>query len=332
MHKTLNRLFFLFVTKTFLNQVIIPYYHLISDEDVVHIKNLYNFKNQKQFEEDLDFLLKYFKPITLLDLIENIKNQSPIPTNTFLLTFDDGLREVYDNIAPIVLRKGIPATFFITTAFLDNRELAYDHKASLLVEALKKPVSITCKNQIQKILEKNNLNNGNIASLILSIRYPQKSLIDEIAESMNIDFQEFLNTRQPYLTSDQIKKLLEQGFTLGAHSIDHPYYNAISLEQQLTQTIESVKTVREKFSLHYGAFAFPHHDNGVSVTFFEQVKKSRLIDITFGTNCLLTDCIHTNFQRINFEKSLNSADQILNYETIRKFYKNLKGQGQIRRI
>ena len=42
---------------------VLPFYHTISDQDVPHIKNLYQPKKTKDFIKDLDFLLKHFNPI-----------------------------------------------------------------------------------------------------------------------------------------------------------------------------------------------------------------------------------------------------------------------------
>ena len=37
---------------------IYPFYHAVSDEELIHIKHLYKVRTVKEFERDLDFLLK----------------------------------------------------------------------------------------------------------------------------------------------------------------------------------------------------------------------------------------------------------------------------------
>ena len=44
------------------------------------------------------------------------------------------MREATSVIAPICREKGVPATFFLTTGFLDNRALGDRHLASLLLQ------------------------------------------------------------------------------------------------------------------------------------------------------------------------------------------------------
>jgi len=67
-----------------------------------------------------------------------LKNGQPLTRQSFFLSFDDGLREPLDIIAPILKQKGVPATFFVNTATLDNLEMLYRHKASLLVDHVRR--------------------------------------------------------------------------------------------------------------------------------------------------------------------------------------------------
>src|SRR5687767_2369317 len=110
-----------------------PFYHLVSNEDVPHIKHLYSFKNVHQFRKDLDVLLKNFIPIDLPDLSKIVREGS-MKKNGFFLSFDDGLSECYHVIAPILKEKGVPATFSINSAFVDNKNLFYRYQASIIIE------------------------------------------------------------------------------------------------------------------------------------------------------------------------------------------------------
>ena len=117
---------------------VFPIYHMISDEDVSYVKHLYSYKNVKSFTADLDFFLKYYKPIDLTTLLISVKEKTELPKHSFLISFDDGFKELYDIVVPILKQKGIPATFFINKCFIDNKEMFYRNKASLLIEHFSK--------------------------------------------------------------------------------------------------------------------------------------------------------------------------------------------------
>jgi len=123
-----------FLKKTSQVSTLLPYHHTVSDRELLHIKHLYAFKSISQFKSDLDYLLKNFVPISPEQLVEKVNRDEQKRDNTFLLTFDDGLRECEEIIAPILKEKGVPAIFFINPAFIDNKELFYRFKISLVIE------------------------------------------------------------------------------------------------------------------------------------------------------------------------------------------------------
>ncbi len=310
-------------------KLIIVYYHVVSDEDVPHVSHLYKYKSISQFTADLEFLLEYYTPRGLLDVIKMIRSDH-LDSNSLLITFDDGFREIYDVIAPILLSKGIPATFFLSGAFIDNQDLCYEQKASLLIEKLKNGTSPIAEKMVAEILKKMGLSNySQLPDGILQIEYSQRKILDTIGDVLQIDFNQYLYEKRPYLTSAQVMELIGNGFTIGAHSVDHPYYSELSLEDQLTQTLASVQQIRDKFNLDYGAFAFPHNDTGVTQDFFKRINESRLVDITFGTGGMLDGRLNSHRQRISLENPLLSAKEILSWQYLRRVYRNSKGKKEI---
>src|ERR1700754_987189 len=117
-------------------EVVSPFHHLVSDEPVPYIEKLYAFKNSRQFEADLDFFLRHFHPFSLEEVIRQVQSGRPFEKKGFLICFDDGLRQVYETAAPILLRKGVPAALFINSAFVDNKDVFYNFKKGLLLDCL----------------------------------------------------------------------------------------------------------------------------------------------------------------------------------------------------
>ena len=302
-------------------KLVVFYYHVVNDEDVPHIRHLYKYKGTKQFSDDLDFLQRNYSPIGLPDVIGWVRGKKDLQPNCLLLTFDDGFREIFDVIAPILLEKGIPATFFISSAFLDNKELCYEHKASLLVEKICQGISPGTKEAIKEILEKNDIFFSSLAEGILGVGYKRRGALDKVSEILLVDFKEYLAEKRPYLTLGHVKSLIDRGFTIGSHSIDHPYYSALSLAEQMEQTIVSVKDIRETFGLDYGAFAFPHNDTGVIPEFFKSVQESGLVDITFGTGGMLDGALPSHRQRISLEKPVLPARELIAWQYMRRLYR-----------
>lgn len=299
-------------------RLIIPYYHMVSDEKVIHVSNLYSYKGIREFTEDLDFLLKYFLPIGLDDLLKAINREIGLARYSFHLTFDDGFRELYDIVAPILIKKGIPATFFVNSAFIDNKSLCYEHKASILAEKIKEGIPHSLSDAISGLLKSKGMDGTDLSSSIVSITYSRKEVLDELVVQMNVDMDGYLSERKPYLDSTQIVGLIGKGFTVGSHSIDHPLYANIGFDEQVRQTLESTRWTRETYRLDYGAFAFPHMDKNVEERFYAKIRESGLVDISFGTGGMINRRFSRHQQRFSLEKPLLPAESIINIQYAKK--------------
>jgi peptidoglycan/xylan/chitin deacetylase (PgdA/CDA1 family) len=314
---------FEFVNKFDRSELLVVYYHIVNDDPVPHIKHLYQHKDTRQFCDDLDFLASKYTPINIIEAIQWVNGKASYRNNNILLTFDDGFCEIYDVVAPILIQKGFSAVFFLSSAFLDNRELCYQHKESLLVERIAEGISRVAQEEIKRILVDTGVTSSELSEGILNIDYHHREALDNIAKVLEYDFRRYLDERHPYLSSVQVRQLIKSGFGIGAHSVDHPYYSQLSLHDQLEQTIVSSRLIRETFGLDYGAFAFPHNDTGVSLEFFEKIRESRLLNITFGTGGFLESGIPTHKHRISLENPMLPAKLSILRQYVRKLYRQL---------
>lgn len=270
--------------------VFLPFYHVVSNHQLPHILN-YPYLNEKQFEQELDFFLKYFKPVSLEYIYQNPKPSEKV----FHLSFDDGLRSCAEIVAPILLKKGIPATFFINSGFVDNKELFHRYKASLiLTEMYRHPDTET-----ENLLLENNLTQKNL----LQSNFLQRAILDEAAELINLDFNAFLATEKPYLSTAQIKDLSQKGFTIGGHSHKHPEFWKISEKKQFKHVRKSMNWISENINQKIKAFSFPFTDDGVSENLFQGIKDENICDITFGTAGVKYDDVEMHFQRYVAEQN-----------------------------
>jgi peptidoglycan/xylan/chitin deacetylase (PgdA/CDA1 family) len=294
---------------------LIPYYHTVSNERLAHVCHIHPYKNERQFIDDLDFLCKRYHPVSLEGLIDFARHGSRIRKGSFIISFDDGYSQVYSIAAPILFKKGIPAIFFLVSDFIDNKCLGYRNKASIIVEYLLRNHGHLGRIQ-QALFDMLHVAPDQLVARIMSIRFHEADVLDEIARLIGISFDEYLLNEQPYLTSAQIRKLIDMGFKIGAHSLDHRYYQGLPLQDQLKQTIDSLHIIKNSFRLDYSVFAFPHSDLAIDKEFF--LKTGDLVDVTFGTLGIKKDPIASNLQRLNFEKTLRPASEIVARQLIKK--------------
>lgn len=297
--------------KSFPLEYCLPVYHCISDEVLPHVKHIIRYKNTRQFEEDLDFLSKNFQFVDWSEFKDFVKGNFIPKKKISLLTFDDGFRDFYETVVPILERKGIYACNFINPAFIDNKDLMFRCKASLIVDTVEKKK--TLNPEIYPLLSLEELEREAVKQQVLKIQYNEREVLNQLAEKLEIDFTEYLKEHQPYLCTEQLKILTKKGFGISSHSWDHPLYHKLALGDQLETTRRTFNYLKENCFL-YESFAFPFTDFGVSKNFFEELFKNEEVFCSFGCAGIKLDSEVRNFQRIPMETG-NGAEKILKGET-----------------
>lgn len=287
------------------------FYHTVSDDVPAHVKHLYPVKSVKQFEDDLEFLLKNYEPFDPTNMAgwKNLKKPK------FLLTFDDGMKEVGEVIAPILLKKGVPAIFFVCKDFAQRKAVFHKHLLSLILDLSKDNPSIN-KFFFQSKTQSNQ---------------SEIELIQQYAKSLNIDTNP-LTYSNLYLSENEIQKLAEQGFLIGGHSLNHPDFSKINTEKGHLQITECMDWINQKFAPPVSTFAFPFADFFLKKAFFEELKKHTSAPLyTFGTSEGKTDIISNSIQRIDAEKGGAPIEFIIKNYRRKKLVRKLLGRNKLRR-
>ncbi|MCD4794328.1 MAG: polysaccharide deacetylase family protein [Bacteroidales bacterium] len=309
-------------------KVIYPFYHIVSDNPPVHVKHLYKVRAVKQFRKDLNFIIKYFQAI---NYIPEKPLQNDVPC--FCLSFDDGLKECYDIISPILKEYGITATYFLNPAFVDNKDLFYKYKASILIEKLMNGTypSDTLKEISSLLNSRTEFSVKKITAELLIVSHKGQDILNKIASIINVDFSKYLKEKEPYLTKKQISEMITNGNIIGAHSIDHPLYSKLDLNSQINQTVGSLEYVVNEFDTDEKLFAFPFTDDKISLEFFNEIFDKKHADYTFGTAGIKKDTVSQNIQRIPIELHGLSAEKTVKTEYLLYIIKRMTGKHKIKR-
>ncbi len=102
-------------------------YHYVSelppDADEIRIENTVV---PQLFEEHIAYLAESgYSGVSLYEVHDALMNGARLPDKPVVLTFDDGYRDHYENVFPILQRYGFRGTFFIITSRADNNDPNY---------------------------------------------------------------------------------------------------------------------------------------------------------------------------------------------------------------
>lgn len=275
-----------------------PVYHVVSDRKLDHITHLYHYKNVDQFEKDLAFFQERFHPIRPEQLWEHVSQGTKLPERPLLLTFDDGIREQHTTIAPMLKEKGFSAVFFVTTGFIDNRELFYRMKASLLLS------HFTSTPPMEALADEWSRDAGYRAAAAAVIRettYENRHRLDDMAAALGISFEKYLRQERPFMSTEEVNRLAREGFLIGGHGVDHARFGELPLNERVEQISVSMAEVVHKFNPFFRAFAFPFNAADLGRKFFEFVNENDLMDISFGMDGLMRGQAVNHFNRFSMD-------------------------------
>jgi len=110
------------------NQIVIWMAHgVMDDRDHPVWEPLRPQLSRAKLDEYLRMLSRRYHFVSLAEAVEMLQGRKPMQPYSMVLTFDDGYRNNVTHALPILRRYGVPATFFVTTGFVDHpRPLWFD--------------------------------------------------------------------------------------------------------------------------------------------------------------------------------------------------------------
>ncbi len=241
------------------------FFHVVSDRDLPYVRHLYPVIPVSRFEDALDVISSHFHWIDYQRLEDARLKGKPLPSGAVHLSFDDGYAAIFHIVRPILLERQIPCTFFLTTNLLDNRMLFYRNKVSLCIDAI-----LQRKNNPEQVIAyageySNNpvVSPGAVVDWLKSLRLPDEKIIDGMCELLGIDPVQFLKQTSPYLTSEQVRQLHDDGFTIGAHTMSHRKLGTLPPDEAEKEIVRSCEIIRQITGQASVPLSFPHSGAGL---------------------------------------------------------------------
>jgi carbamoyltransferase len=207
-------------------------------------------ESPKRFAEQLSALRENFTFCRCKDLVDPSLN---LPESNILITFDDGLKDVIRFAVPVLKRFGIPATFFVCAQPYAEGRILTVQKIQFLMSRLglkdfRKTFDAEMVKQNPAGVERQVLDYANgfrfyrydteeIRQFKLDLNY----LIpyDKLLPVLDIIFAKVFGNgsekemiKEIYLSLDDLKKLVDEGFEVGIHGYDHKVLPRLDYKQQ----------------------------------------------------------------------------------------------------
>lgn len=291
-------------------------YHIVSDDDVPHVRH-YPVLGTAAFEADLDYLSREFGFVSYDEVVRRRDVPGSARDNDVVLTFDDGFAECATVVAPILRRRGIGCVFFVITDLIDGRAVFRETEASLCIGAinrlppgraaeivrelglearLKPPPRRAPSGMARRPLDMAGLGQTADPGLqpllhwLLTIGAGDAALLRQLSLRLGIDPEAYGTSARPYLSSEQIRQLRADGFTIGAHSRSHRWLQDLPPDEAAQEIVESCRVVRDLTGQASVPFAFPYFGGGIDRAWLARLRQEHdFIGLFFDTGGLRED-------------------------------------------
>jgi peptidoglycan/xylan/chitin deacetylase (PgdA/CDA1 family) len=200
-----------------------------------------------QTRRHVEALGRWFDFIHLGDLPRRLA--SPRRRPFCLLTFDDGKRNNFTEVAPELERLRVPAVFYVTTEFLSSGKALWFDRHKALVRAL---------GHCPAGLELETLKNLPVDDLM--------KRLDRACARWGIQAAGEIDDEVQPMSWEEARDLSRRGFTLGAHGRTHAILTCETKARAFAEIEESLAKVSSEVGIRCQTFAFPNGNHNSELT------------------------------------------------------------------
>lgn len=266
-----------------------------------------------ELEWQITTLKRYFSVIGITELCAFVRG-GRLPKNPAIITFDDGYRDCYDRVLPILVSHGVRAVFFVVTGHVTHRRVFWwDRIAYLLKRSRNDRIELRYPTDI-------------VLDLAASGERARRTALDVIKSRPGMDVERFLEVLaqgagvpwnaelerkfadELVMTWDHVAGLRAAGMEVHSHTRTHRVLQTISPDE----IIEELSGARADLEEHLGervqGIAYPV---GRSIARFPALRAAvqasgYLVGFSNGSgvNLLSQELDPLNVRRISVERGL----------------------------
>ena len=233
------------------SEVTVVMYHYVRDLKTSRYPNIKGLDIEK-FKKQIKFFKENYNFIRMEDLIEYYKspNEKRLPEKSILLTFDDGYKDHYTYVLPVLLENDIQGSFYIPTKCFQDKKVLDVNKIHFILES--------CIGEEEKVLSeiKEYLETNKDSRISLSY----DDYFQEYAVASRFDKKEVIFIKrmlQVALPEDYREKIVEQLFKKYVCSIENKIISERAFWEELYLTPEQIRAM-EKLGMHIGFHSHNH--------------------------------------------------------------------------
>jgi peptidoglycan/xylan/chitin deacetylase (PgdA/CDA1 family) len=195
-----------------------------------------------------EYLLRHFRVISLAEILGRLESGTPLESHTVALTIDDGRRNCYEYLFPLLKEFGVPATFFVVSSFIRREDWLWTDKVLWLSEQRSRP---------------SDLDPGNIEGFFRTLnrlRPEMRNLqIEKTAARMHVAIPNEAPPKYAPCSWSELREMAaSEVVEIGSHTVSHPILASITDEESWQELTVSRSQIEEGMGKKVRLFCFPN--------------------------------------------------------------------------
>jgi peptidoglycan/xylan/chitin deacetylase (PgdA/CDA1 family) len=206
-----------------------------------------------RFDAQVRWLRDTFTLLPLGAALEHLY-AGTLPAGALSITFDDGYHDNAEQALPVLQALGVPATFFITTRYLDGGMMWNDRVTAALRHWPEPMIDLTAHGL--GLVELGTDRAAALHALLPCVKYlpygEREALADELFERSAAPAARMM------MDATAIRSLCEAGMEIGGHTVSHPILCKLSAHAAEREIADNKRTLENIAGHQLTLFAYPN--------------------------------------------------------------------------
>ena len=211
-----------------------------------------------ELDAQLELLARNFEIVPPSDLVERPDARG----RRVLITFDDGYRDNHELALPVLRRRGVVATFFVVSGFIDRPRLGWWDEIAWMVrhspaDAVELPEHGFARLELgdpAARIEATDALTGHYKELAGAVA---DAFLELVAERSGSGRAPGELARDLWMTWDQVRELRDAGMVIGGHTVNHPVLGRLPRDEQAAEIDGCARRLREELGIEMRFFSYP---------------------------------------------------------------------------
>jgi peptidoglycan/xylan/chitin deacetylase (PgdA/CDA1 family) len=223
-------------------------YHNFSDSNQAGTDDVCVTAARKQ----LEYLRRHFRVVPLAQIRERLVSGRGLDRHSVALTIDDGRRNCYQLLFPLLQEFAMPATFFVVSSFIRGEDWIWTDKVLWLSEQQSRPIELS-PDRIDAFFR------------LLNRMRPEarNARIQDMAAAMGVSLPKEIPSKYVPSSWSELREMADSGLVeIGSHTVTHPILSSLTDEESWHELTVSRAQIEEGLGRRVSSFCFPNGKPG----------------------------------------------------------------------